>query len=89
LGLIASTRQLLSFVINVSKHFISCQSMIRECAYSFNELIDACFTSFVALAGVVPTRHSTAKTIKHRLRAIRLTGSLPRVDGIGDVKYRA
>jgi hypothetical protein len=64
--------------------------MILECAYSFNESIDVvCFTASVALAGVIPITHSTAQTIKHRLRAIRLTGSLPRVDGNDAVKHRA
>ena len=64
--------------------------MILECAYSFNESIDVvCLTTSVALAGVMPITQSTPQIIKHRLRAIRLTGSLPRLDDIDDVKQGA
>jgi hypothetical protein len=90
LGLIASTRQLLSLVINMSKHFISFQLTMRECAYSFNKSIDGFFVaSCVALAGVVITTHSPANSTKHRLRAIRLSGSPTSMERTEPRKYIA
>jgi hypothetical protein len=87
--LIASTRQLLSLVISLLKQLYWISETILECAYSFNESIDACLTSFVACAGVMPITQSTPQTTKQRLRAIRLTGSPPLVDGSDAVKNRA
>jgi hypothetical protein len=74
----------------MSKHFISCQSTIRECAYSFNELIDGFFVaSCVACAGVADAIHSPANSTKHRLRAIRLSGSPTSMERINPCKYIA
>jgi hypothetical protein len=90
LGLIASTRQLDSFVINMSKHFISFQLTMRECAYSFNESIDGFFVaSCVACAGVADAIHSPANSTKHRLRAIRLSGSPTSMERTEPRKYIA
>jgi hypothetical protein len=74
----------------MSKHFISFQLTMRECAYSFNESIDGFFVaSCVALAGVVITTHSPANSTKHRLRAIRLSGSPTSMERIKPCKYIA
>jgi hypothetical protein len=43
----------------------------------------------VALAGVVNTTHSPANSTKHRLRAIRLSGSPTSMERNNKVKYRA
>jgi hypothetical protein len=88
--LIASTRQLLSFVISFSKHLNSCQFTILECAYSFNESIDGFFiASCVACAGVAIAKHSPANSTKHRLRAIRLSGSPTSMERTDPRKYRS
>ena len=63
---------------------------MRECAYNFNESIDGFFVaSCVALAGVVITTHSPANSTKHRLRAIRLSGSPTSMERTDLVKYNA
>jgi hypothetical protein len=72
----------------MSKHFISFQLTMRECAYSFNESIDG-LTSFAAVAGVVPTIQSAANSTMHRARAIRHTGSSASLERTNAVKYRA
>jgi hypothetical protein len=45
--------------------------------------------SCVALAGVVTTTHSPANSTKHRLRAIRLSGSPTSMERTDQRKYRS
>jgi hypothetical protein len=50
-------------------------------------LIDAFFVAFcVACAGVALAKHSAANSTKHRLRAIRISGSPTSMERIDKVK---